>query len=164
MDLLKKTQSIIGLSKHLCGAATDLTLRCILRNQEEPKTSGVFIALCCHHRCEWNSFVGKNFFYNHGLNKKDFLLITKLASYAICGTGMSRERRKIIINSQNNEPKVQNIVETARRREEIGLICKRFLDYARLEFMRANNFEGRLKYYVSNNVTLENVAMILKRK
>lgn len=164
LDILKKSRTIVGLSKHLCGAATDLTLRCILKNEAEPKTDGVFIALCCHHRCEWKSFVGKKFFLDHFLTRKDFVLITKMASYAICGTGMSRERRKLIQENGNQNEETSKVKMTVERREQIGIMCKRLLDYARLEFIKTKGFDGELKCYVGNDVTLENVALILKRK
>lgn len=56
-----ETASRVAVSKHLCGAATDLTLRCISHSQAEPSASAlapqiVFIALCCHHRCDWKPF------------------------------------------------------------------------------------------------------------
>lgn len=164
LDILKSSKTLVGLSKHLCGAATDLTLRCILKNEALPRTDGIFIALCCHHRCEWKSFVGKKFFLDHLLSKKDFVLITKMASYAICGTGMSRERRKLLEANGNTSEENSKVKITAERREEIGIMCKRLLDYARLEFMRGQGFDGDLKFYVGSDVTLENVALVLKRK
>uniref|UniRef100_T1H6X0 tRNA:m(4)X modification enzyme TRM13 n=1 Tax=Megaselia scalaris TaxID=36166 RepID=T1H6X0_MEGSC len=96
LEILNVQKLLLAL-KHLCGAATDLTLRCITKMF--PKLM-VFIALCCHHRCEWKSFVGKQFFQDNKVSRKDFVLITKLASYAICGTGMSRERRQKLSENQ----------------------------------------------------------------
>lgn len=164
LDILKSSKALVGLSKHLCGAATDLTIRCILKNEIVPRTDGVFIALCCHHRCEWKSYVGKKFFKDNGFSEKDFLLITKMASYAICGTGMSRERRKLLQDNLNQNEEATKIKMTAERRMDIGIMCKRLLDHGRLEFLREKGFEGDLKCYVGNDVTLENVALILKRK
>ena len=62
---------LVGISKHLCGVATDLTLRCLLNSAAAPSANhsllvpadgatagateamvvnrGVAIALCCHH-------------------------------------------------------------------------------------------------------------------
>jgi tRNA:m4X modification enzyme len=58
---------IVAFSKHLCGAATDLTLRCLLRenynskqnveSKVQHKVAAILIALCCHHRCKWRSYV-----------------------------------------------------------------------------------------------------------
>jgi Methyltransferase TRM13 len=29
---------------------------------QKPIVQGVCIALCCHHQCTWNTYVGKSFF------------------------------------------------------------------------------------------------------
>ncbi len=47
------------VSKHLCGVATDLTLRCITKGTKPLK--GIFIALCCHHACNYKSYISKFF-------------------------------------------------------------------------------------------------------
>lgn len=116
-DLLQNSKRIVGVSKHLCGAATDFTIRCILNGNDngrtDGKTEGFIIALCCHHRCSWKPFVGKHFFIEHNVTVDEFIIITKMVGWAVCGTGMSRERRKeleenskgrieIIINRMNN--------------------------------------------------------------
>ena len=45
---------LVGVSKHLCGGATDLALRCMAQLQAEEggagRIGGIVIALCCHHR------------------------------------------------------------------------------------------------------------------
>lgn len=99
-DLLKTSKNIVGVSKHLCGAATDFAIRCILNGNDngqiDGKTTGFIIALCCHHRCSWQPFVGKEFFIRHGITTKEFQIITKMVGWAVCGSGMSRERRKLV--------------------------------------------------------------------
>jgi tRNA:m4X modification enzyme len=59
------TVGVVGLSKHLCGVATDLTLRCIVNSMAStPKALdalGVAIALCCHNGCEWDDYVGREY-------------------------------------------------------------------------------------------------------
>ena len=55
---------MIGVSKHLCGVATDLALRCLqtfsASGNAKGKIETILIALCCHHRCDWNIYVGKD--------------------------------------------------------------------------------------------------------
>lgn len=97
----KQAQHIVGVSKHLCGAATDLALRCLLAsstNEAKVNTKGFVIALCCHHRCAWQPFVGKKFFQENQITEEEFVIMTKMVSWAICGSGMSRETRKAIEN------------------------------------------------------------------
>lgn len=97
LDLLQRAKHIVGVSKHLCGAATDFAIRCILNGNEndrsDGKTEAFIIALCCHHRCAWQPFVGKEFFQKHGVTIDEFTIISKMVGWAVCGTGLSRERR-----------------------------------------------------------------------
>eukprot|EP01047_Picozoa_sp_COSAG01_P050812 COSAG01_NODE_5174_length_4433_cov_2.338486_3_plen_139_part_00 len=92
---------MVAVSKHLCGVATDLTLRCLHHAASKPIVNpapppsdhgggggagagsgaggaqppdpaaddaivtpvplvhGVAVALCCHHCCSWDDYVGK---------------------------------------------------------------------------------------------------------
>lgn len=93
-SLIQNSKKIVGLGKHLCGAATDFAIECSLHGnkmadecENGPKTVAIIIALCCHHRCEWKHFVGKKFFIENGVTIKEFAIITKMVGWAICGTG-----------------------------------------------------------------------------
>ncbi|XP_078102869.1 tRNA:m(4)X modification enzyme TRM13 homolog isoform X2 [Sander vitreus] len=107
--LQQKKLPLVGVGKHLCGAATDLALRCLMetpgpREQIEPppkrlRTSqpdtvegvagpaveGVALALCCHHRCEWRHYVGRRFFLQRGLGAREFSAFCRMSSWATCG-------------------------------------------------------------------------------
>jgi len=75
-------KQIIVISKHLCGGATDLALRCAIDGAKNTnKVQAIIIALCCHHRLMWNEYVGKEFFYENHLTPKDFSLIRTLTSW-----------------------------------------------------------------------------------
>jgi tRNA:m4X modification enzyme len=54
-----KNEKCVCVSKHLCGEATDLTIRCIEKSIDYCDFVGIFIALCCHHKCNWNSYISK---------------------------------------------------------------------------------------------------------
>lgn len=110
LDVCTAAKHIVGVSKHLCGAATDLAIRCLLNDKKDkernetnevaPRTKGLVIALCCHHRCLWRPFVGKALLLEHGIGREEFAIITKMVSWAICGSGMSRETRRTIEEKQ----------------------------------------------------------------
>ncbi|XP_034488173.1 tRNA:m(4)X modification enzyme TRM13 homolog [Drosophila innubila] len=164
---LQRTQRNVALSKHLCGAATDLTLRCIL---DDPacSTEYILIALCCHHRCSWRSYVGKSWLQGAGLTPRQFVIMTKMVSWAVCGSGLSRERRKAMAEAEADPQKEQPHPEPTQRlnreeRELIGYQCKRVLDYGRLEHLKANGYDASLKFYVPRDVTLENVILLARR-
>ena len=46
----------VAFSKHLCGPATDLTLKCIHQSKKMP--SCIVIALCCHQKMAWEEYIG----------------------------------------------------------------------------------------------------------
>ncbi|XP_064549757.1 tRNA:m(4)X modification enzyme TRM13 homolog [Drosophila montana] len=161
---LQRTRRNVALSKHLCGAATDLTLRCVL-GDEACTTNYILIALCCHHRCSWRSYVGKKWLQAAGVTPRQFVIITKMVSWAVCGSGMSRERRKALAEATRAEQPPQEPTQRLDReqRELIGYQCKRILDHGRLEHLRANGYQASLKFYVPRDVTLENVVLLAKR-
>ncbi|EDW84589.2 uncharacterized protein Dwil_GK13057 [Drosophila willistoni] len=160
---LKQTKRNVALSKHLCGAATDLTLRCVLAENETTTTDYILIALCCHHRCSWRSYVGKTWLEKAGISPREFVIISKMVGWAVCGTGMSRDRRKAMAENQEELAESINQRLSREEREEIGYQCKRILDYGRLEHLRSNGFEASLKFYVPSDITLENVVLLAKR-
>ncbi|KAH8327199.1 hypothetical protein KR074_006928 [Drosophila pseudoananassae] len=160
---LKKTQRTVAFSKHLCGEATDLTLRCIQIDGSSP-VDYVLIALCCHHRCSWQSYVGRPFLLERGIGPRLFAILIKMASWAVCGTGLSRERRRAMEQAEKQEPPEENTQRLGREeRERFGLQCKRLLDWGRLEYIRSQGYEASLKFYVPKDVTLENVVLVAKR-
>lgn len=178
-DLLQKSKYIVGMGKHLCGAATDFAIRCILNGNsgngdvKPPKTDAFIVALCCHHRCDWKPFVGKEFFVRHKVSRREFAIITKMVGWAICGTGMSRERRKELEERPNGTGEVttdapdggNDRLKEANRvlrdtRREIGRKCKRLIDFARIDYLEANGYRCSLKSYVGQDVTLENICLV----
>lgn len=85
--------------------SSDLALRCLLDRVEgddecgEPRrkrvkqeggakrdeVSGLAVALCCHHRCDWRHYVGKEFFRERGLGACEFAAFQRMSSWATCG-------------------------------------------------------------------------------
>lgn len=93
-QITQQKENIIGVSKHLCGAATDLALRCLTQTLEgvDSCLGGILIALCCHHRCSWQTYVGKEFLTEQGFTEEDFSLLTTLTSWCTCGSGLPRQK------------------------------------------------------------------------
>ena len=90
---LHTVKSIVTVSKHLCGSATDYALRCIAQHLlPSVSYTGILISFCCHHRCDWGSYTGKNFMINEGFLPEDFDVLCGLASWATCGFGRSQNQ------------------------------------------------------------------------
>lgn len=98
--------------KHLCGAATDYTLRAMLaaakpstppapaNTEHEPAVTthvvdqgshtrqwcwrGGGLAPCCHHRCSWRAYVGKDIMRQAGISPAEFEIIAWLTGAVPC--------------------------------------------------------------------------------
>lgn len=144
-----EAKHVVGVSKHLCGAATDLAIRCLVNDGSHAETNdscipgrvkGLVIALCCHHRCEWRSYVGKAFLLENGIGRDEFLLIKRMVSWAVCGTGESRETRRAHLE------KTQPTEDDQRPGKKISIIFfKKFFIFPSFNFQQASHYNLYLK-------------------
>ncbi|XP_075616141.1 tRNA:m(4)X modification enzyme TRM13 homolog isoform X2 [Balearica regulorum gibbericeps] len=209
--LEKKKLPVVGIGKHLCGAATDLALRCLVESyttccdgeHEEPalkrsrtdKTevasinaadnegtkedckpvAGIVIALCCHHKCDWTHYVGKDFFKSVGLGPVEFNYFQRMSSWATCGmqetttkvstseesedqTNDTEEHEQTFSKTESGSDTVQGIL-TVEERKEIGCLCKLLIDHGRVEYLQQRGYKAALQYYTESAVSLENVLL-----
>ncbi|XP_022919818.2 tRNA:m(4)X modification enzyme TRM13 homolog [Onthophagus taurus] len=167
VDALNNSKQVVGITKHLCGDATDLALRCLKKYQDDGKiTLGLCMAFCCHHRCSWTPYTGKEFFKEHDLNETDFDIMRGMVSWSTCGTGFSRVKNREV----NNEFYMTSLETVGERDKELGLSrhekeiigkkCKIILNYGRMSYMDKLGFNCKLHYYVSPNVSLENLCIV----
>ena len=58
-------RSVVGFGKHLCGAGCDTTIRCMVNAKERLPALKfhIAIALCCLHKCNWQSYCSKKKFF-----------------------------------------------------------------------------------------------------
>ncbi|XP_061095158.1 tRNA:m(4)X modification enzyme TRM13 homolog isoform X1 [Conger conger] len=213
--LCEKGLPVIGVGKHLCGAATDLALRCMLgdpggdqgeQNEQPPRkrlkqeqwseglgadaepapgavganaqadvpVSGLAIALCCHHRCDWRHYVGKDFFRERGLGAPEFTVLQRMSSWATCGLRKAADRSDGALppgggserceeedheHADDTVPSSLDGVVSAEDREHVGRLCKLLIDHGRVDFLRRKGFCSSLQYYTSRDVSLENVLL-----
>ncbi|KAJ0172458.1 hypothetical protein K1T71_011597 [Dendrolimus kikuchii] len=85
--------NVVGFAKHLCGVATDYALRCITADGVLPKSRGIVVATCCHHRCDHASYIANSQLQELGINGEELNTMLGIVSWATCGDGRSRERR-----------------------------------------------------------------------
>ena len=125
-----RSSPIVVVSKHLCGAATDLTLRCCIPDEHGakcdvndgnrelivdsirdekaeltppskenasklgPRVIGIVIALCCHHRVDYQSYVGHSYLASRGFEPREFWLLRSLSSWATCGFSYRKKTKE----------------------------------------------------------------------
>merc|ERR1712013_93270 len=107
-SLSENSLDVTAIGKHLCGGATDLSLKCLfdatpagsindIQEEVEPSSKkrrvefvssrvhSVLFALCCYHRCTWNTYVGHEFFNQQQFTTLQFARLTKMAGWSTCG-------------------------------------------------------------------------------
>ncbi|RCH77676.1 hypothetical protein CU098_000856, partial [Rhizopus stolonifer] len=105
-------KKVVAVSKHLCGCATDITLKCLMNYVQHEETqghtepiSGIIIAICCHQLCRYEMYPNTSYLDSLGLTKTEFERMSKMSSWATCNH---------------------------KERTAIGLKCKRVLDMGRV--------------------------------
>ncbi|KAG8186813.1 hypothetical protein JTE90_020491 [Oedothorax gibbosus] len=174
-SIQNKLDKVVGVSKHLCGAATDLAIKCLMDTLvTEEKVShnalGLLMALCCHHRCSWNSYVGRNFLEECGITEREFQIMCCIASWATCGlrkTKTPAEKPEVPNPYFPENAQDENLLNRYKKlnlkheeREIIGMQCKRLIDAGRVLYLRKKGYDTKLVTYIDKSVSLENVAMI----
>lgn len=173
----------LAIGKHLCGPATDLTLRCSLGGQQPqdcavwhnagPYPSGLAIATCCHHLCQWKQYINRSYLLNLGINKEDFHAITWFTSWAVDadhGSDIpdvidSRLQILTIEGELRHDAGVEGIVRNIKAVERalLGFMCKEIIDQGRLVWIKEHGLDAELIKYVPANISPENHLMIARR-
>lgn len=146
----------VAIAKHLCGTATDLTMRCLVKSMNgEPKVDirGLIIAFCCHHKCEYSSYVGREYLRQCGFTADEFPVLCSIVSWATCGF-RSLKSDDSTTASQSSAP---------NEREVVGRRAKALLNWGRLVFLESVGFQAELLYYISTDVSLENMCIVATR-
>ncbi|KYM97908.1 tRNA guanosine-2'-O-methyltransferase TRM13 like protein [Cyphomyrmex costatus] len=153
----------VGIAKHLCGTATDLAIRCLVKSMNsEPKIDvcGLIVAFCCHHKCEYSSYVGRKYLQQCGFTVDEFSILCSIVSWATCGC-----RSKSDVNSSSDATsETVNGFSKSDEREVIGRKAKALLNWGRLVFLESVGFQAELLYYTSTDVSLENMCIVATRE
>lgn len=182
----------LAIGKHLCGPATDMTLRCCLVEQRNHSSieqchagsdlRGLAIATCCHHLCQWKHYINKSYLTNMGISKEEFHAMTWFTSWAVDADHSSalsdaadavnltpdvlpivREKKDVGEEEEEVEATIKEL--KAVQRATIGFMCKDIIDMGRLMWLKQHRqglLEARLVKYVPSNISPENHLLIAK--
>jgi len=134
--------ALLACAKHLCGSATDISLRSLAAAASGAGSNDIDVlvccATCCHQRCDANSYVNFPFLQSLGLchSAEEFADFASTCGWAL-GSLVAAQRR-------------------------LGLMSKRILDLGRIAWLRQELglTEAHLSCYIGKEVTPENVAII----
>lgn len=167
--------SWVAHGKHLCGAALDLSLRCAVRCAEQGQPLvGVALASCCHHRCTWQHFVGKDVWLKQcGLSSAEFELVSWMTGWGLCGHSsplIQEEHTPVTVKlPEESTPhgkqswRPHHTLERETR-VHIGMQCKKLIDSVRIMWLRGVPFfrDAAVVNYVDPKVCGENKLILAK--
>lgn len=139
--------------------------------------AGIVVALCCHHRCDWRHYVGKEYFRALGLGALEFHYFQRMSSWATCGmreasveaSDVSTRRESRGEDSEEHDDGGPGATDgraeslpgclTVEEKKKIGHLCKLLIDQGRVEYLQQKGFRPTLQYYTDPGVSLENVLL-----
>ncbi|EGV60211.1 tRNA:m4X modification enzyme [Yamadazyma tenuis] len=153
-----KCENVVGISKHLCGVATDMTLRSLFNSSviETQSLNGLMIAMCCRHICDYDLLLpfSKEYLAAKGFNKPSFKVLQKVVSWAVSS-----------IPDSSTGIASQSSLSSAEK-TKLGVMARRLIDESRVYALRKmlpSNYTSEIFWYVDQNITLENVCLCVKR-
>ena len=157
LDLLGQFRDSVrsaAVGKHLCGVATDLTLRCYTRAViERSGVAYVALALCCHHLCQWEGFVDIGTLTRHGIGAGEFALMRRLAT--------KYRAHPLRQRPPGAELPATHGAQLAAARATCGIMAKRCLNSVRAAWLQRQGWENvRLVRYVAEEQSPENVLLV----
>ncbi|KAH3672138.1 hypothetical protein WICPIJ_010132 [Wickerhamomyces pijperi] len=157
-----QSKKFVAISKHLCGAATDLTLQCLLNSKqlnEGQRFGGMIVAMCCRHCCDYTMLhsLSREYLSDLGIDETGFKHLKKFASWAVNG------RRPGMLDTDGADHASGLCLKD---REVLGLKARRIIDESRKFALESSELgvEVELCKYVSSDISLENTALIVTRK
>lgn len=169
----------LAIGKHICGPATDLTLRCCFHGSyhrnENAYPKGLALAMCCHHLCQWKHYINKKFLKDMRITMNEFHAITWLSSWAVDTdhTHHSLNSSNVILNHDDQLSSVETVMEgegveamtkkmKLEERVTLGFICKDIIDIGRLLWVEERGLHANLVKYVPPNISPENHLLVAK--
>ncbi|XP_050682846.1 tRNA:m(4)X modification enzyme TRM13 homolog isoform X2 [Leptidea sinapis] len=145
---VRERRSVVGITKHLCGVATDYALRCLCAAEGLSHLRGLVMSTCCHHRCQPAGYVGSSYLQALGVDAADLCVMLGVVSWATCGDGRPRA------------PPPAPDPAPPGPREVVGRRAKLLLDWGRVLYLRERGLNARLTRYVAAAVSPENVCIV----
>jgi tRNA:m4X modification enzyme len=97
----------------------------------------------------------------------EFAVLCKIVSWATCGDRSkddAKSQREDLSDKQHGDGDPNRFSELLSERELIGRKAKTLLNWGRLVFLQSIGFQAELLYYVSIDVSLENMCIVATRE
>lgn len=166
---MSEKSNILVYGKHLCGSATDYSIRCVKRQLEKKSTRpvGFAIASCCHYLTSWDQYVGSSILENLGMSPEEFEIMCYMSGWSTCGCHHVADHGRC--QQDDDEIDVASVdvwkphrTISRNRRVEIGNKCKDLIDRGRILYFLslAGVTVGKIVYYVDPVISIENRLLL----
>ena len=163
------------LGKHLCGQATDFTLRAALRvvrlggtateagTTPRPALAGLAVAPCCHHRLVWAHYLGRDAFLEAGFTRAEFELVAFATTWATNAHGARAPAAAEAVEAGGGCDAAAEWRRRRAEREVAGGAAKRLIDGCRARAVAAAHagLTASLTSYVGQAVSPENRLLVV---
>jgi len=167
-------RAVVG-AKHLCGVASDLALRSLASfgGRLAADVAGLGIATCCHHCCNWEDYVGRDFLASKGVTGAEFAVMCGWTSWA---TSLRMHTKETKVRKGEAEAEVEHSAAGERQLRSnerhrpkdaqpsalrlAGWWAKRAIDEGRAAFLRSLGMDAFQRYYCDKDVTPECVMLV----
>ncbi|XP_071666474.1 tRNA:m(4)X modification enzyme TRM13 homolog isoform X3 [Patagioenas fasciata] len=90
-------------------------------NKDDCKpVAGIVIALCCHHKCDWMHYVGREFFKSVGLGPVEFNYFQRMSSWATCGMRETTTKASTSEESEDHTDDTEEHEQTFSNTENVS--------------------------------------------
>ena len=174
--LEEKGYNIIGIAKHICGCAFDISLTALFNYAHQERIKGLVMATCCHHisRVE---LLNHLYYYMDilKLNIKEIIFLFKSTSWLFSHDEIRNEKENNNDNVKTNKnenifdkeqikikDEINNIfLKMNLDRKYIGILAKYIIDIGRCKCLIDKGFNKVLYLkYCSNSITTENNVIL----
>ena len=123
------------------------------------------LATCCHHCCEWNEYVNRDFFLNGGFTEHDFNAILRMTGWATAGFGKAKTstpaaQTTTTTSTSSATSGAASLELSDAEKIKIGERCKTILDVGRLLYLSKNGFSCEIVQYIDKKITPENRLLV----
>jgi tRNA:m4X modification enzyme len=155
--LEKNNFNILGVAKHICGCAFDLSLTCLNNYIKKERVKAICMATCCHHICTVENLNNLDFYMNYlKLSLRETILLFKATSWIFGPIDVSEDLSSIKSN--------QIFTKKGLKKNYIGLISKYVVDLARVFYLISINYQVFYLKYCKNEITTENNLILAIKK
>ena len=173
--------NIIGIAKHICGCAFDLSLTALFNYEHQERIKGLVMATCCHHICRVE-LLNHLYYYMDILkmNVKEIIFLFKATSWLFSHIEKKKDKNDENIDNKDDKENIKNKdikddnefkknkneinnIFTKRNidRKYIGIIAKYIIDIGRCKCLIDKGFKKVLYLkYCSNAITTENNVIL----